>query len=212
MADIRKRGQAGTDGPGRHHADDRALDWSVTAMTCALRRVEEASAADLPQAIAAATEAMWWVTAVDAAMARHYPAAYGRALAALHPAARRAVEKTFAGLRFIRSQLGHSADPGDFIQHGPAPGAPGATWMWRPVPPPPPASGRARETSPYREYRTQLAGRPLAEALTRGAAFLSSTYAAASDTHRKGTAIMRNAPVPSGGAPLGRSPLRQARR
>jgi len=196
-------------------ADGSALDWSVTAMTCALRRVDEASAADLPQAIAAATEAMWWVTAVDAAMARHHPAAYGRALAALDPAARRAVEKTFAGLRFIRSQLGHSADPGDFIQRGPAPGAPGATWMWRPVPPPPPQRGRARETSPYREYRTQLAGRPLAEALTRGAGFLSSTYAA-SVARRKGTAIMREAPMPSGGASMrpepSRSSLRQARR
>ena len=193
-------------------ADDSALDWSVTAMNWALRRVEAASAADLPQAIAAATEAMWWVTAVDAAMARHHPAAYGRALAGLDPAARRAVEKTFAGLRFIRSQLGHNADPGDFVQHLPGSGVPGATWLWRPLPPPLPQSGRARETSPYREYRTQLAGRPLVEALTRAAAFLSSTYSAASDTHRKGTAINSGAPLPPDGAPMGRSPLTQARR
>ncbi len=140
-------------------ADDSALDWSVTAMACALRRVDEASAADLPQAIAAATEAMWWVTAVDAAMARHHPAAYGRALAALDPAARRAVEKTFAGLRFIRSQLGHSADPGDFIQHRPAPGAPGATWMWRPLPPPPrSAAERARPAPTANTGRSSPAG------------------------------------------------------
>jgi len=32
---------------------------------------------------------------------------------------------------------------------------------------------RVDEASPYREYRTQLAGRHLAEALTRGAGFLS---------------------------------------
>lgn len=197
-------------------ADDSALGWSVTAMACALRRVGEASSTDLPETIAAATEAMWWVTALDAAMARRYRAAYGRALATLDLAARRAVEKTFAGLRSIRTQLGHSVDPGDFIQHRPAPGTPGATWMWRPLPPPPPQSGRAREASPYREYRTQLAGRPLAEALTRGAAFLASTYAAATDARRKRTAVTREAPVPSSAVPMrpepSRSPPREARR
>ena len=40
----------------------------------------------------AATEAEWWVTAVDAGMSRHHLGAYGRALARLDPAARRAVE------------------------------------------------------------------------------------------------------------------------
>lgn len=89
-------------------ADDSALDWSVTAMTRALRRVDEASAADLPQVIPAATEAMWWVAAVDAAMARHYPAAYSRSLAALDPAARRTVEKTFTGLPSGGAPMGQS--------------------------------------------------------------------------------------------------------
>ena len=49
-------------------------------------------------------------------MSRRHPGAYRRALAALDPAARRAVEGSLAGLRFIRGQLGYSADPGDFIQ------------------------------------------------------------------------------------------------
>ncbi len=154
-------------------------------MSGALRRIGDSSGADVPQAVAAATEAVWWVTVVDAAITRHYPAAYGGALAALDPAARRAVERSVAGLRFIRGQLGYSADPGDFIQ--PAPGAPAAAWTWRSVPPPSPQRGTVRDTSPYREYRTQLAGRPLTEALTLTAGFLSRIHTAIGN-RRRGTA------------------------
>ena len=191
MADIRERDQPGTvprprrDGggrgtrtgsPGGQDAGEDALAWSVAAMSGALRRIGDASGADVPQAVAAATEAVWWVTVVDAAITRHCPAAYRGALAALDPAARRAVERSVAGLRFIRGQLGYSADPGDFIQ--PAPGAPAAAWTWRSVPPPSPQRGTVRDTSPYREYRTQLAGRPLTEALTLTAGFLSRIHTA----------------------------------
>jgi hypothetical protein len=49
-----------------------ALAWSVTAMPDALRRLAWASAAEMPQAIAGATEAVWRVTAVDAALTRRY--------------------------------------------------------------------------------------------------------------------------------------------
>ena len=171
MADIRERDQPGAvprprrDGGGRgtrtgssgsQDAGEDALAWSVAAMSAALRRIGDSSGADVPRAVAAATEAVWWVTVVDAAITRHCPAAYRSALAALDPAARRAVERSVAGLRFIRGQLGYSADPGDFIQ--PTPGAPGAAWTWRSVPPPSPQRGTVRDTSPYREYRTQLAG------------------------------------------------------
>ena len=154
-------------------------------MSAALRRIGDSSGADVPRAVAAATEAVWWVTVVDAAITRHCPAAYRSALAALDPAARRAVERSVAGLRFIRGQLGYSADPGDFIQ--PTPGAPGAAWTWRSVPPPSPQRGTVRDTSPYREYRTQLAGRPLTEALTLTAGFLSRIHTAIGN-RRRGTA------------------------
>jgi hypothetical protein len=164
-------------------AGESALAWSVAAMSDALRRLAGARAADVPQAVAAATEAVWWVTAVDAAMTRHCPAEYGRAVAALDPAARRAVEKSFAGFRFIRSQLSYSADPGDFIQRQPA-GSPALAWTWRDLPPPPPQRGAARDTSPYREYRAQLVGRPLTEALTRTADLLCQAHAAARAGHR----------------------------
>jgi hypothetical protein len=151
MAGVRERGQPGTapeprsgntGGGGRDGADggpaagDGALAWSVAAMTDALHRLARAGASDVPLAVAAATEAVWWVTAVDAAMSRRHPGAYRRALAALDPAARRSVEGSLAGFRFIRGQLGYSADPGEFIQPAPgdrpAAGGPGAPSPRRP--------------------------------------------------------------------------------
>ena len=122
MADIRERDQPGTvprprrDGgdrgtrtgsPGGQDAGEDALAWSVAAMSGALRRIGDASGADVPEAVAAATEAVWWVTVVDAAITRHCPAAYRGALAALDPAARRAVERSVAGLRFIQIGRAH---------------------------------------------------------------------------------------------------------
>jgi hypothetical protein len=199
MADAREREQPGTvpgprddreaPGPrgqdsagGARHGADGTLAWSLAAMSEAPRRLAAASAADIPQAVAAATEAVWWVTLADAAITRCHPRAYGTALAALDPAARRAVEGSFAGLRFIRGQPGHHADPGDFIHPPPAPGggtAPPSAWTWAPLPPPPPRRGTAREASPYREYRAYLAGRPLGQTLGRAAGFLSQAHATA---------------------------------
>ena len=164
---------------------DDTLAWSVTAMSDALRRLTAAGAGDMPQAVAAATEAAWWATVVHAALTRRHPAAYGQALAALDPAARRAVEGSLAGLRFIRGQLGHCNDPGDFIQPPPAP-APG--WTWSAVPPPAPQRGKSREASPYREYCAHLAGRPVAQVLERVAGFLSQAHATASAS-RHGTCV-----------------------
>jgi hypothetical protein len=212
MADAREREQPGTvpapqhdretpglrgqdSAGGARQAADGTLAWSLTAMSEALRRLAAASAADIPQAVAAATEAVWWVTLADAAMTRCHPGAYGTALAALDPAARRAVEGSFAGLRFVRGQLGYHADPGDFIQPQPAPGGgstPPATWTWAPLPPPPPHRGAAREASPYREYRAYLTGRPLSQTLARAAGFLSQAHATA------GRAGHRDSPAATG--------------
>ena len=159
-------------------AGDGTLAWSVAAMSDALRRLAEASAADVPQAVSAATEAAWWVTVVDAAMTRHHPDAYGRALAALDPAARRAVEGSLAGLRLIRGQLGYSTDPGDFIQPRPAPGpGPADQWTWSAVSPP-----LSSADPPGRPARTGSTGRTspaVAEILERAAGFLSQAHATA---------------------------------
>lgn len=198
MADARAREQPGTEpGPPHdhetprprrqdstgdaHQAGDDALAWSVTAMSDALRRLAAARARDMPQAVAAATEAAWWITVLNSAMTRHHPAAYGHALADLDPAQRRAIEGTLTGLRFIRGQVGQNNDPGDFIQPPPDPRTgqvPG--WTWSELPPPPPQHGRTREVSPYREYRAHLAGRPVAAVLERVASFLSQAHATAS--------------------------------
>src|ERR1700733_4076849 len=106
MAGALKREPPGTvPGPPRGHvggggqdsaggvrsAGDGGLEWSVAAMTNALRRLAEVGA-DGPRSVAAATEAVWWITTVDAAMGRQHPGAYRRALAHLDPAASRAVE------------------------------------------------------------------------------------------------------------------------
>ena len=120
-------------------------------------------------------------------MIRYHPGAYDCALARLDPAVRRKTEGTFAGLRFVRNNMGYRADPADFVQprkgDGSAGDAPVAAWTWMPVPVPAPgpvpAGGRVWEISRYREYRAQLAGRPVGETIGRAAAFLTRLHAAA---------------------------------
>ena len=167
--------------PARPHSAPAgsALAWSLAAASEALRRL--AAAADTPQAVAAATEAVWWITTADAALNRDHPRPYGRTAAALDPAVRRAVERSLAGFRFIRSQLGYHADPADFIQAQARPGSnrSPAAWTWNQLPPPSQQRGSTREASPYREYRVQLAGRPLPEALKLTARFLTQAHIAA---------------------------------
>ena len=168
------------------HSGDTALGWSVTAMVGTAQRLREAGTLDLPQALAVISEAVWWVTIVDATMIRYHPGAYDHALAALDPAARRAAEGTFAGLRFVRNWMGYHADPADFIQPQPAAGgtgdAPVAAWTWKQVPVPAlapvPPRGRTWEISRYQQYRAQLAGQPVGQTIGRATAFLTHVYAA----------------------------------
>src|ERR1700677_3478930 len=208
MADIRDCEQCGTAfEPRREHArfcsarcrvawnrehargavtGDTALGWSVTAMADSEQRLRLARALALPQAIAVVSEAVWWVTIVDATMVRYHVAAYDRSLAVLDPAVRRVTEGTFGGLRFVRNQMGFHADPADFIQppdgHGTS-DAPVAAWTWNQVPPPglgpAQAGGKAWEMSRYRDYRTQLAGHRIGDGIGQAAGFLSQVFAAA---------------------------------
>jgi anti-anti-sigma factor len=168
-------------------ARDTALGWSVTAMADATQRLGSAGTLEMPQALAVISEAVWWVTIVDATMIRYHPGAYDHALAALDPAERRAAEGTFAGLRFVRNQLGYHADPADFIQSQPGTtgsgDAPTAAWTWEPVPAPElrpvPPRGRTWEISRYQQYRKHLAGHPVGDTIGRAAAFLTQVHAAA---------------------------------
>jgi hypothetical protein len=131
------------------------------------------------------SEAVWWVTMVDATVVRYHPATYDRALARVDPAARRVIEGTFAGLRFVRNRMGYHTDPADFIQPqdgDDAGDAPVAAWTWSPVPAPAlgpvSAAGRAWEMSRYREYRAQLVGRRIGDTTGLAAAFLTQVFAA----------------------------------
>ncbi len=155
-----------------------------------VQRLSSAAAMDRPQAIAVISEAVWWVTIVDATMIRYHRGAYDHALAALDPAARQAAEATFAGLRFVRSQMFYRSDPADFIQPQPVQGgteyAPVANWLWKRVPAPEleavPQPGRGWEISRHQQYRTYLADHPVGQTIVPVVALLTHVHAAADRT------------------------------
>ena len=119
---------------------DAALGWSVTAMADAAQRLAAARAMDVPHALAVISEAVWWVTIVDATLVRHHPDIYDNVMASQAPAQRRLVEGTLTGLRFVRNRIGDEADLGEFIEAGGA-GPDGrqrriTSWTWKPLPDP----------------------------------------------------------------------------
>jgi hypothetical protein len=104
---------------GRHvddgrYAEDSALSWAVVAMTEVTQRLARLRPLAWAQSFAVISEAVWWVTIVDATLVRHHPEAYDDALSARLDE-RPCIEETFAGLRFVRNQLGYNSDPADFI-------------------------------------------------------------------------------------------------
>jgi hypothetical protein len=167
-------------------------------MANTVQRLDSAAATDLPEALTVISEAVWWITIVDATMKRYHPGVYDDALAELDPAARRAAEGTFAGLRFVRSEMGYRADPCDFIRPQPGKGGAGeaavAAWIWKPVPAPELEPvlrpSRAWEISPHQQYRTYLANHPVEQTISRVAALLTQVQ----------TAV--NSPVESRGLPF----------
>jgi hypothetical protein len=172
------------------HAEQTPPGWSFTAMAEAVQRLAKAEAANLAQALAAVSEAVWWVTVTDAALARSSPYAYDHMLATLDPASRRATMNTLAGLRFIRNQAGYHADPADFIRPRPGTGntddLPPAAWTWHPAPHTagavPRQGKKARDPSLYREYRAQLAGQPVTQSISEAAAFLAQVHECAHES------------------------------
>ena len=162
---------------------DDALDWSVTAMRETTDRLVQAEGWDQANAFVAITEAVWWITMVDATLVRYYPAAYQAALAELDPVHRLAIEDTFGGLRFVRNNLGYEAGHDDFIEPGPAGAGEEAgrmaVWTWRTVPEPEVSCLAPRsqewEITRYRAYQSQLAKRPIGETFRQAADFLQRT-------------------------------------
>jgi hypothetical protein len=164
-------------------AEAGALGWTIAAMRDTVDRLLRARTSDRPHGFAAVSEAVWWVTLVDATLVRYHPDAYDAALASHDEKERGVIEETFSGLRFARNWMGYHVDHSDFIQprYGPAsPGQPGygpiATWTWRSVPEPVlaglPARGQEWEMTRYRDYQARLAGTPVGETFACAAAFL----------------------------------------
>jgi hypothetical protein len=169
----------------REHVGDpaggaSALVWSITAMSDSTRRLPRVRAVDQPRAFMVISEAVWWVTMVDATLVRHHPDAYDGVLAGQSPTERQLVEETLAGLRFVRNQIGDESDLAEFIEPGePAHGAQRGRitgWTWRSVPEPPLASlpprGQLWEMTRYRAFQAHLAGHTIGETFGRAAAFL----------------------------------------
>ena len=168
-------------GGGPDSSED-ALGWSLVAMRETTARLLCEPTVDRRQGFSVISEAVWWVTMVDATLVRYHPDIYGAVLARSEPAEQRAIEDTFGGLRFVRNQMGYEADHHDFIQ--PQPSDSGrhdrgfivAAWTWKPVAEPSVASlsarGRDWEMARYRAYQAQLAGHTVGDTFTRARGFL----------------------------------------
>src|SRR5271169_537678 len=164
------------DSPG----EEGALGWTITAMRDTTDRLLRARAMDAPHGFAAISEAVWWVTLVDATLVRYHPDVYDTILASHDEARRRCIEGTFGGLRFVRNWMGYHLDHSNFIEPQCTPGSPGAgpiaAWTWRSLPEPVlaalPERGREWEMTRYREYQARLAARAVGETFDRAAAFL----------------------------------------
>jgi hypothetical protein len=159
---------------------DTPLSWSITALEDTTTRLCKARAMSLPEALAVISEAVWWVTLVDATMVRYHHDIYDRTLAQMAPAERRAAEGILAGLRFVRNTMGYYVDPADFIQ--PQPGrrngdAPVPEWKWRrvdaPVSTPLAQRAKAWEAGRHMQYRAHLAGRPVGDTINQATVFLT---------------------------------------
>ena len=137
---------------GDPRAEASALEWSITAMREAIDRLARNQVLDHAQGFAVIGEAVWSVTIVDATLVRYHRHAYKSAMKSQAHARRQAIEGTFAGLRFVRNQMGYHLDPADFIQ--PEQSQPDAdhrgvtAWRWRPVPEPDLGSLQPRGQAP----------------------------------------------------------------
>ena len=169
----------------REHLGDPAVEasalaWSIAAMSEATGRLPAVKAWDRERAFAAIGEAVWWITMVDATLARHHPGVYDKVMAAHAPAMRQLIVETLAGLRFVRNQIGRGAPLGEAIDTGA--GARRITgWTWKPVPAPAaaglPPRAQAWERARYRAYQARLAGHTIGKTFGRAVTFLTLTGA-----------------------------------
>jgi hypothetical protein len=162
-----------------------ALQWSITAMSDTVDVLSGVRVWDRPRAIAAIGEAVWSVTIVDATLVRYHPEAYDVVMAGRSPAERPLIEKTLAGLRFVRNQIAQDVDLAEFVAPcAPDPGGdirPVTGWTWKSAPQPALASlaprAQAWEMRRFRAYQIQLAGHTVGQIFNRAVAFLELTAA-----------------------------------
>jgi hypothetical protein len=175
---------------GNLPAEASALGWSVTAMSDSTQQLSQVGADNLPRGFAVISEAVWWVTIVDATLVRHHPEPYDSVMAAQPPPAREQVEATLAGLRFVRNKIGGGAGLAEFA--GPSTSGRCAeegtvtSWTWRPVPESAlgslPPRGRAWEKTRHQGYQAQLVAHTIGETFGQAAAFLKLAAANAHAT------------------------------
>jgi hypothetical protein len=160
-------------------ADESALAWAIGAMSDVVARLPRVSGLDRPRAFAVISEAVWWVTIVDANLVRYHPDLYDQELASQPEAERLLIEETLAGLRFVRNQLGSDMYRGHFIQPGTVSAGTGRAqdWSWTALPEPSRESlsprGLAWEMDRYRAYESRLAGRAVVATFRCAGAFLN---------------------------------------
>lgn len=200
MSDVRDCEQCGTRfTPRREHArfcstrcrvawnradrahpapDASALAWAIVAMADAVARLPRVAGLDRHRAFAVISEAVWWVTIVDANLVRYHPDVYDRELARRRAGERQLIEETLAGLRFVRNQVGNDIDRGYFIQpeDTAADSERARDWIWASLPEPSCESlsprGLAWEMDRYRAYESRLAGRPVVSTFSCAGTFL----------------------------------------
>lgn len=156
-------------------------------MADAAGRLVRVRASELPRALAVISEAVWWVTIVDATLVRYHPDTYDEVLAAQEPADGQLIEAALGGLRFVRNRMGHYLDPADFLcPLGSMAGSEDASitaWTWKSLPEPALASlpprGQAWEMTRYHAYQATLVGRTIGETFDRAVAFLKLAAAQA---------------------------------
>src|ERR1700757_2670777 len=119
-------------------ADESALVWAIAAMSDVVARLPRVAGLDRPRAFAVVSEAVWWVTIVDANLVRYHPDVYDHELAGRPEIERQLIESTLAGLRFVRNQVGNDIDQSNFIQPGrvAADGGRAQDWIWSSLPEP----------------------------------------------------------------------------
>ena len=151
-----------------------AIDWSVTAMTEAARRLSSPGPRDLPRLADAIADAVWWVTLVDATLVRYHPRNYETTLGPQRPAARDRADPRRAAVRPQPARQVRRPRRPDHA--GRSRGHPARLDMA--VTAQPDVSGlgsRARqwELSRYHAYQARLAGRDVTAAFAWCAEFLA---------------------------------------